>query len=302
MANHNVAVSSSAFYDSEVGWFYSSSSSPATLDIVDGDTVTWTYTQGSNGATSVSISAFDTGEWNNTALASLTNGQSVVRTYQGGAGNDTITVNFSGSFTDKTTVITVVSGNQAPNAIISGDTTAIATNSVSVDGGSSTDPDNDSLTYAYVVKQGTTTVFSRTASTDPSWFYIPTSAGTYVTTLTVDDGNGESDTATLTTTVYAASAEFTSSLNYGFEVFNADGDLVLDNRTVMIRSGAALTTDASGNGSVVISGVDANTVFALALGGAGTTASYTVTGSGTSRTVTLSNGDPSSTYRVSIMR
>lgn len=301
MANHTVNVSSSAFYDSETGWFYSSNSTPATLDITDGDTVTWVYSRGSNGSTSVSIGAFDAGEWNSTTSATLTNGQSVVRTYTGGTGGDTVSVNFTASgFNDKTTVITSTAANAAPLASLTGDTSAIANNAVSVDAGASIDPDGDSLTYAFEVKKNSVVQFSRVAGTDPTWSYTPTASGTYVTTVTVSD-SVLTDTATLTTTVYTASGNSGSGGGYGFEVFDSLGNLVLDHRTMLVRYVGSITTNVSGAGSTVVSGVTSNSVITVPIAG-NDAATYSITGSGSTRTVSITNGAASSTYTVSMMR
>lgn len=300
MANHNVAVSSSAFFDSELGWTYSSNSNPATLDITDGDTVIWTYTQGTNGSTTVSIGGFDTGEWNSTSAQTLSNGQSVSRTYSG-TGNDTLSVNFTASgFIDRTTVITATSANAAPVASCTGDTTAFTNTSVAVDASASIDPDNDALTYAFVSKRNGTTMFSRTASTNPSWSFTPTVSGTYITTATVSDGS-LTDTASLSTTIYAGSAGSGSGGGFGFEIFDSGGNLVLDHRTMLVRYVGSITTNASGAGSTTVVGVDANSIITVPIGG-NDTATFSVTGTGTSRTVSIANGEASSTYTVSMMR
>jgi len=300
MANHNVAVSSSAFFDSELGWSYSSNSNPATLDIIDGDTVIWTYTRGADGSNTVSIGAFDTGEWNITTAQSLSNGQSVSRTYSG-TGNDTISVNFTSSeFIDRTTVVTATSANSAPVATCTGDTTAFTNTSVAVDSSASTDPENDTLTYAFVVKRSGVTMFSRTASATPTWSYTPTSSGTYITTVTVSDGS-LTDTANLTTTIYVGSGSSGSGGGYGFEIFDSGGNLVLDHRTMLVRYVGAITTNSSGAGSTTVSNVTTHSIITVPIAG-NDNAAFTVTGTGTSRTVSISGGAASATYTVSMMR
>lgn len=109
MANHNVSIGSSSFYDGEIGTEYFTSINPSSLSITDGDTVTFTYTRGSGGSSYVIIRNFDSGEWNSTANATLYNGQSVTRT-RTAVGSDTVTADFpSGNFSDRNVTITAVS-------------------------------------------------------------------------------------------------------------------------------------------------------------------------------------------------
>lgn len=109
MANHNVSITSSSFYDPEMGTERFTSANPSSLNITQGDTVTFTYTQQSGGQSYVTMTNFDSGEWNSTANATLYNGQSVVRT-RTAVGSDTVTANFpASSFTDRNISITAVS-------------------------------------------------------------------------------------------------------------------------------------------------------------------------------------------------
>ena len=110
MANHNVSVSSSSFYDPEVGTQTFTNVSPSSLNVTEGDTLTVTYTRQSGGQTYVDIVGWDSGEWNSTATARLYNGQSVVRTLLASSGSDVITANFpASSFTDRSFTVTHLS-------------------------------------------------------------------------------------------------------------------------------------------------------------------------------------------------
>jgi PKD repeat protein len=85
--------------------------------------------------------------------------------------------------------------NQAPAAVASGQPTAgEAPLTVVFDGSSSNDPDGDALTMSWDFGDGQTG-----SGSGPTITYQ--SVGTYVATLTVDDGRGGSDSATVTITV-----------------------------------------------------------------------------------------------------
>ena len=91
-------------------------------------------------------------------------------------------------------------GNQAPEAHAGTVQTvewAIGGAAVTLDGSGSSDPDGDTLTYAWSAGAGVS--FDNPASATPTVTF--SSLGTFVITLTVDDGNGKTDTATVTNTV-----------------------------------------------------------------------------------------------------
>ena len=74
---------------------------------------------------------------------------------------------------------------------------------VTLDGSESSDPDNDTLTYAWSVTGGTYTeevALSDPAAASPT-FTAPDTPGTIIFSLTVTDGKGGSDTDTVTVTV-----------------------------------------------------------------------------------------------------
>lgn len=94
-----------------------------------------------------------------------------------------------------------VPGNNAPTAVISANPTSVPAGDgnmtvVTLDGTGSSDPDGDSLTYAWTVANGTF-VNGTTASSATAEVTFP-GTGAYAVTLTVNDGNGGTNTANTT--------------------------------------------------------------------------------------------------------
>ncbi|MEX2402402.1 MAG: PKD domain-containing protein, partial [Rhodothermales bacterium] len=93
---------------------------------------------------------------------------------------------------------TVVQANQAPVAVAVGDATlecaGPAGTSAALDGSGSSDVDGDALTYTWTDADGNVLATGATASV-----LLP--VGTHVITLTVDDGNGATDTDEVTVTI-----------------------------------------------------------------------------------------------------
>jgi PKD repeat protein len=107
------------------------------------------------------------------------------------------------SYTEPPQLIVEVqtAGNGAPTAVATATPTAgAAPLAVSFSGGASTDPDGDVLSHRWEFGDGSAT--SNLAN--PSHTY--TAAGTYTATLTVDDGQGHTDSDTVVITVGSASA------------------------------------------------------------------------------------------------
>ena len=90
--------------------------------------------------------------------------------------------------------------NNAPVADAGPDQTVDAGDSVSLDGGGSSDPDGDTLTYAWTQTSGPSVTLSGASSAAPS-FTAPNAAATLVFSLTVNDGTDDSAPDTVTVTV-----------------------------------------------------------------------------------------------------
>ena len=116
-------------------------------------------------------------------------GVSASHTYAGpGTYDISLTVTDPRGGTNTKTVSYVVAANQAPTANFTA--TASGVNAVSVNGGSSTDPDGDSLTYAWTFGDGGT-------ATGVSASHTYAGPGTYDISLTVNDGRGGTNTKTV---------------------------------------------------------------------------------------------------------
>ena len=87
-----------------------------------------------------------------------------------------------------------ISTNQAPVAKAGADQTANVSDTVSLDGSNSFDPDGDTLTYAWTQTAGTTVTLSSTTAATAT--FTPSANETYTFSLTVSDGSlaSESDT------------------------------------------------------------------------------------------------------------
>lgn len=91
--------------------------------------------------------------------------------------------------------------NQAPTAVATANPTTVPTNDgnntvVTLTGTASSDPENDPLTFLWNVPSGT--FVGGTSATSPVAEVTFPGTGAYVVTLTVDDGQGNQDTATVT--------------------------------------------------------------------------------------------------------
>jgi len=107
---------------------------------------------------------------------------------RGGSGTAAVTINVGGP------------ANLAPTAVATANPTTVPTGDgnttvVTLDGSASSDPENDPLTFAWTVPSGTFVTGDANSQTPQVTF---PGTGAYVVTLTVDDGQGNQATATVT--------------------------------------------------------------------------------------------------------
>ncbi len=95
--------------------------------------------------------------------------------------------------------------NTAPNAVAGGGQTVQSGTSVTLNGGNSNDPENDTLTYAWTQTMGPAVTLNNANSASASFTAPTVTSDTLLRfELTVTDSGGLSDTATTTVTVNAA--------------------------------------------------------------------------------------------------
>ncbi|MDO6518100.1 Ig-like domain-containing protein [Zobellia uliginosa] len=134
--------------------------------------------------------------------------------------------------------LTITVTNLAPDAVASGPSSAAPNSLVSFTGSGSSDPNGDSLTYSWDFGDGNTS-----NEMNPSHTY--TSSGDYDVELTVNDGNGGSDSMTIsisietpitfnrTTGVYTAPAGSNVTIEIVTTNATGKGDATLEVRTAL---------------------------------------------------------------------
>ena len=302
MASHTVTFRASSFYEPEMNQtFKTTSVSPTTLDVSPGDTVTFKYLAGPGGPSNLTMTGFSATIFSPSGNQSLYSNQTSVRTVLA-SGSNTIFASWAASgFNSRSCAITSTQSNAAPVASVVGDISVLLGNAVNLDAGTSTDPDGDTVTYAFAARKNGTTIFSRSPSAEQTWSFTPNSTGIWVTEVTVLDPSYASDKATLTTTVANADSGNGSETGYGMEIRDAFGNTQLTHNTMMIRKVGAVTVNSSGSGSTVVGNVDSLTRFVVSASG-GASVKFTVTGSGSTRTISITGGDPSAKYTISAVR
>ncbi len=114
-----------------------------------------------------------------------------------------LTVDDGSLFDSDTLTVTIAEANGSPTANAGPDQSVSAASSVQLNGGNSTDPEDDALNYTWQFSSrpsGSTAVLSSTFSPTPR--FTADLAGSYVISLVVDDGTLTSspDTVTVTAT------------------------------------------------------------------------------------------------------
>lgn len=117
-----------------------------------------------------------------------------------------LTVNDGRGGTDTDDIVVTVLDvpvNQPPTANAGADQNVAYGQVVTLDGAGSTDPENDTLTYAWVQIGGTTSVTLGSSTTVSTTFTAPAVDDTLIFQLLVDDGNGNTALDTVTIEVRA---------------------------------------------------------------------------------------------------
>lgn len=95
--------------------------------------------------------------------------------------------------------------NSPPVADAGDNQTVTAGATVTLDGSGSTDPDGDTLTYSWAETSSYSVSLASSTTVSPT--FTPQTAGSYTFQLTVDDGNGETDTDQVIIVVSEVSSE-----------------------------------------------------------------------------------------------
>ncbi|MBI4872128.1 MAG: PKD domain-containing protein [Candidatus Riflebacteria bacterium] len=154
----------------------------------DGDTLSYNWTQ--TAGTSVTLSSLTAHNPSFTPVTPDT------YTFQ-------VTVSDGRGGTDQATVTVTVTAppNRAPVAAAVGPTSVVQNTAVMLDASTSTDQDGDTLSYNWTQTAGTLVTLSSLTAHNPS--FTPTTPGTYTFQVTVSDGRGGTNQATVTVTVTA---------------------------------------------------------------------------------------------------
>jgi len=138
--------------------------------------------------------------------------------------------------------VTITSTNTKPVANAGPDQTATVNSPVTLDGSNSADADSDTLTYSWSQTSGDSVTLSSTTVVSPT--FTPTSSGTYVFSLTVNDGTVSSDPDTVSITVSSAVSEGggTTTPESGEGGGLSSGETVVSGTTVTISSDSTVSS------------------------------------------------------------
>jgi uncharacterized protein involved in type VI secretion and phage assembly len=140
-----------------------------------------------------------------------------------------------------TVTITAAQNNAAPVANAGGNQNVVANNTVTLDGSASSDANADALTYNWTLTSkptGSSATLSSPTSARPT--FTADFAGTYVASLTVNDGQVNSNVATVTVTAARANAAPVANAGTAQSVV-AGTNVTLDGSASSDANGDALT-------------------------------------------------------------
>ncbi len=281
----------------------------------DGDTLTYTA---SGLPSSGNLAMSSAGTLSGTPLHADIGSYTVVVTATDD-GTGTLTV--SDTFT-----LTISNVNDAPSASAGSDQTPTEGDTVTLDASGSSDEDSDSLTYAWSQDSGTTMSLSDTTAASPTFTALQAIADyTLVFTVTVSDGNGGSDTDSVTITVSAdndapsitssavTSATEDSAYSYTVETSDPESQEVTVSCTTCpnwlsisngVLSGTPDNSDV-GDNAVTLSATDGTTAvtqsFTIAVANVNSMGSVSLSGTTTEdQTLTATVSDPDGLTGVTI--
>ncbi len=223
----------------------------------DGDSLTYSWSLDSPEGSSASLSATDT---------------EAVTFTPDVAGDYTLTLTVNDGTVDSdvvtatVTVGSVVVNNQPPVSDAGADVTVTLPERVNLDGSGSSDPDGDTLTYAWelTTNPGDSSAQQISGEDSANFSFTPDVAGEYVATLTVSDGQ-ETNASTVTITVLTDGANSDPVADAGddFQVTvgaeaSFDGSNSSDPDGDDLTYAWAITTDPS-NGTDMLTGADTAT-------------------------------------------
>ncbi len=167
----------------------------------DGDSITYSWSQSSGASVSLSSSSATSPTFTAPSSAATLVFSLVVTDSHGLASSAATT----------TVTVQSVATNHAPNASAGSNQTVNSGAQVTLDGSGSSDPDGDSITYAWTQTAGSSVTLSSSSVAKPT-FTAPGSAATLAFSLIVTDSHGLASTAVTTTvTVQGASASCTAT-------------------------------------------------------------------------------------------